>query len=141
MKREFGKFTYMVAAAASVAVTALSFLSDKRMFTFPDRSDDRYMLAVTDYGICKILMFILVFAAFYGLFTLLFSKDELYERLLGIVKCAALYLPVMAVILVIKIPQGFLTNDEYSICANALGLIHDTWFGYMTIYYYIVSVE
>jgi len=139
MKRDISK-TAAFAAAFSLIILALTFLSDRNTFVFPDKTDDRYTLALTDYGICKILALIVLFAAFYGLFTIVFAKNEYRDSLISVIKCGALYLPVLVSVAAIKLPQGFLTNDEYAIYENATNLVHDTWFNYMTVYYYIVSL-
>ena len=139
MKHDSNRFVIMHSVGFAVAVGALTFITDKNVFVFPESTDERYSLALMDYCICKAIVFIVLFALFYGFFTLLFSRGELKDSLWEVVKCAALYLPLMAVILYIKIPEGFLSNDEYSICNNAVNLVHDTWFNYMTVYYYIVS--
>ncbi len=110
------------------------------VFTFPDRADDRYALAMTDYCICIVLSAILTVAVLYGLYSIFFTKSTLREKLLKILACAALYVPVAVAVLAIKLPEGFLTNDEYAIYDDATHLIHDTWFNYMTVYYYIVSL-
>ena len=139
MKRDSRLFLNMISAACCAIVGGITFVTDRNVFTFPPRSSDGFSLAVTDYCICKILMFALLYAVFYGLFTIIWGKNETAKALREMLKCAAFYLPVMAVILFVKLPEGFLSNDEYAIAADAIGLIHDTWFNYMTVYYYIVS--
>lgn len=129
-------FIICLLAAAALSVT---FWTDRMIFVFPARGDEGYTTAITDYIICKIIAFAVIAALFYAVFILVRGEGEARARLTGIIKCAAVYIPVMAVILIIKLPEGFLSNDEYSICANAVHLVHDTWFNYMTVYYYIVS--
>ena len=134
------KYIAMAAAAVSAALTAVTFVTDRMIFTFPEKTGDAYKIAVTDYAVCKVLAFLALFAFIYGIGALLFSKSDYAAGLLEVIKCALPYLPILLVILVIKLPEGFLTNDEYSIYADATQLVHDTWFNYMTVYYYIVSL-
>ncbi|MBR6159598.1 MAG: hypothetical protein IKQ40_04785, partial [Lachnospiraceae bacterium] len=123
----------------AAVTTAATFLTDRNIFVFPERTDDRYALAMTDYIICKGIAFVVLLALFYGLFCLIFKKGPLAAELKGMLIYAAVYIPVAAAVLAVKLPEGFLTNDEYAISTNAVNLIHDTWFNYLTIYYYIVS--
>ncbi|MBO4905033.1 MAG: hypothetical protein J5367_07395 [Lachnospiraceae bacterium] len=111
-----------------------------RVFIFPEQTDSRYAMAVTDYRICMVIAAILLIVFIYGVISLIFLRNEYHNRLLGVIKCALPYLPVIIAVLCIKLPQGFLTNDEYSIYYDATNLIHDTWFNYMTVYFYIVSL-
>ncbi len=134
------KYIAMAAAAVAAALTAVTFVTDRMIFTFPEKTADAYKSALTDYSVCKVLTFFALFAFIYGLGALIFSKSEYASQLLAVIKCALPYFPLLLVILVIKLPEGFLTNDEYAIYADATGLVHDTWFNYMTVYYYIVSL-
>ncbi len=111
-----------------------------KFFTFPDISDKRYDLAVKDYRICLVLAAIVLVIALHAVYTLIFKKNEYRRTLIGVITSALPYLPVILAVTVIKLPQGFLTNDEYSIYNDATNLIHDTWFNIMTVYYYITSL-
>ncbi len=111
-----------------------------RIFVFPEPTDSGYALAMTDYVICRILAVILLLFAVYSAITLIFLKNEYHTKLLGVLRCALPYLPVIIAVLVIKLPAGFLTNDEYAIYNDAVHLIHDTWFNFMTVYFYIISL-
>ncbi len=128
---------------ASSALTVLwalfSYFAGKNIFVFPARSDERYALAAADYSICFILAALVMFALSYGLFLVIFSKGPVRDRLLGIIKCGLLYLPVLIAVVCVKLPAGYLSNDEYAIVKDAVNLIHDTWFTYLTVYYYIIS--
>ncbi len=97
-------------------------------------------MALFDYCTCKVLVFAVLTVFFSLAATAVFEKGEQTDRLRGVIMCALLYLPVIVACLVIKLPAGFLTNDEYSIYNDATALIHDTWFNYMTVWYYIVSL-
>ena len=134
------KYTASLSAFIAAALCAATFYTDRFVFTFPEKTQATYRTAVTDYAVCKIIAFFVLFAVCYTVLTLVFVRDGSRQRLLEVVKCGLLYLPVIAIVLVIKLPAGFLTNDEYSIYADATGLVHDTWFNYMTVYYYIVSL-
>ena len=134
------KYAVIFSTVVSAAISAVMFLSDKRVFTFPEAGADSFVSAITDYSICKVLAFLVLSALIYGIILLAFVRDETAFRLRAVIKCALWYLPVILIVLAIKLPEGFLTNDEYSIYADATGLVHDTWFNYMTVYYYIVSL-
>ena len=127
------------ALALTVICFLITFLTDRSMFIFPSAADERYRQALTDYIICKCAVFVILLVVFWLISVLIFTKGDLKDRLTGVLKCAALYLPVVIAVLVIKLPQGFITNDEYAISNDALNLIHDTWFNYLTVYYYIIS--
>lgn len=110
------------------------------VFTFPDISDPRYELAVRDYRICLVLAAVVAAIAVHAVYTLIFKRNEYRAALVGVITSALPYLPVMLLAAAIKLPQGFLTNDEYSIYNDAVNLVHSTWFNIMTIYFYIVSL-
>ena len=59
---------------------------------------------------------------------------------LEILKYSALYLIPIIAVLIFKLPQGFLSNDESLIFAEAKNLADYTWFYYLTTYYYIVTM-
>lgn len=139
-KRGENRKKYVFAVILSVVYTAVTLAACRNIFTFPNHADARFALAVTDYCICRVLAFAALFFVFLFAGTILFEKSSRSGELLEVLKCALVYLPVIAACLVIKLPAGFLTNDEYAIFADATGLVHDTWFNYMTVYYYIVSL-
>ena len=89
------------------------------MFIFPERTEDRYITAMIDYGICVCLALIVIAVILYGLYLLVFKRDGKGRPLFEVIKCALPYLPVIIAALVIKLPGGFLTNDEYSIFNEA----------------------
>ncbi len=140
MENTIKKKKIIFSAICSSVLLAVTFATDRGIFTFPPRSDERYALAMADYCVCKILAFAVLIALFFLIGTLIFDRGEGRDALLGVIKCACLYLPVIVICLVIKLPAGFLTNDEYSIYNDSTNLIHDTWFNYMTVYYYTVSL-
>ncbi len=133
------KRIYIISAIIATVLTVASFVSDRTVFTFPNAEDAGYGLAIADYCICKILAFVVLFALANCLFTVILGRGEQRDRLWGVIKCGLLYLPILLAVLIIKLPGGYVTNDELSICENAKSLVHDTWFNYLTVYYYIVS--
>ncbi|MCR4656784.1 MAG: hypothetical protein K5770_11230 [Lachnospiraceae bacterium] len=144
----------ILVTAAAVIHLLVTFYTDRFIFTAaPDENP-------VDYVICKVITFCVLFAFYYGLYLMLFIKKEkevshlkaegardereisLYrraDRLRGVIKCAAPYIIVAALISVFKLRGGYLSNDETLICQNALTLTHYTWFYYITTYFYIVS--
>jgi|GEM_PF-1088469 len=50
------------------------------------------------------------------------------------------YIAVIAAVMVFKLPEGFLSNDETLIFAEAGNLNTYTWFYYLTTYYYICTM-
>lgn len=139
METKGRRSVYVFPVLLAITAITVTFFTDRMIFVFPDRSDERYTLAMTDYCICKIIAFIILLAVFYAIFFIIFRRGETRDELVGVLKCAAIYIPVMIAVLVVKIPEGFLSNDEYAISNDAIYLIHDTWFNYLTVYYYIVS--
>ena len=120
-----------VIAAATLALVhwVISFRTDPLIFetTISDH--------LTDYTICKILALLALFSVYY-MIVLLFTPQG--EKLRRICLRALPYLVVMIAVAVIKLPQGYLTNDETLIASSALNLEHYTWFYYLSTYYYIV---
>lgn len=130
----------VISAVLAVLSGIVTIFTAGSVFTFPDRSDERFSLALTDYCICKVIAAAAVFAICYAILTMIFTGGDKSVRLRKIARYALIYLPVVAVILAIKLPQGYITSDEISILDDARSLIHDTWFNYLTVYFYIVSL-
>ncbi len=145
---------YIVTAAVSVMHLALTFFTDKNIFTAAPADNP------VDYIICKAIAFLVLFAFYNGLYLMLFRHGkeggslayknasgnvihdgrETGARLIEGLKCAAPYLIVIAAVSAIKLRGGYLSNDETLILQNALTLTHYTWFYYITTYYYIVAL-
>lgn len=135
----------LICIAIALIHTLITFRTDGAIFTAEPSVNP------IDYCICKILVFTVLSFFYYGLFLLgrdlvnqiryRSGKTEESKRsvLTQVVLTALPYLPVIAAVAWIKLPQGFLSNDEILIAENALNLKHDTWFYYLTVYYYIVS--
>ncbi len=119
-----------LAAGLSLIHWAVTFFTDRLIFEVSP-SDNLF-----DYSVCKVLALIALYAFYYGIASLVFRKNRPLKEIL---LAALIYLPVMAVVCFIKLPQGYLSNDETLIVSSALHLEHYTWFYYLTTYFYIVS--
>ena len=102
----------------------VSFFTDRLIFTADPLSQPQ------NYIPCKILMFIVL----YMFWRFIFSKP------LSVLKYAGLYLIPIIGVLIFKLPQGFLSNDEHLIFEQAVKLADYTWFYYITTWYYIISL-
>lgn len=129
--------TALIIAAVHIIIT---FITDKSVFSFPDKGAQQYAAAMVDYSICKIIAFLLLAVLYYSVLSLIITKSDYAASFKKIVINALPYLVVLIGVLVIKLPEGFLTNDENAIYTNAITLTHDTWFNYLTNYYYIVAL-
>ncbi len=147
-------FKIVLVIAFTLIHFAVTFFTDKMIFTVAPEEN------LADYVICKAITLCVLFAFYYGLYLIIFNrgasgragsgsealeakppfgKMSRGERLRGVLKCAAPYVVVMALVAVFKLRSGYLSNDETLICQNALSLTHYTWFYYITTYFYIVS--
>ena len=122
---KIGKFKINKTA---VIVSALQFIIS--FFT------DRYIFSVNplsmpqNYIPCKLLMFIVLFI----FWSFIFSKP------VDILKYAGIYLIPIIAVMIFKLPQGFLSNDERLIFEQAVKLADYTWFYYITTWYYIICL-
>lgn len=135
-KKYFPQIICLILATVHICVT---FISDKNIFTFPNSGEERILVANVDYVLCKCISFFILYLFYYGLYLLIMRKEE-GKALKEVLLAAAPYFIVVATVLAIKLPGGYLTNDENSIYANAISLTHDTWFYYLTTYYYIIAL-
>lgn len=130
----------LICLLLSIIHLCITFATDKHIFLVPATTN------LTDYIICKILTGIILFCLYYGMYLLIFKgiipairhsadTSELYR----IVLTALPYLIVIIAVCFIKLPQGYLSNDETNIAEGALNLAHDTWFYYITTYFYVIS--
>lgn len=140
MKDFIIKYKYIACGVLALIHGLISLAYDRFTFTFPESGSEHFSLAVMDYMICKLFMIIILFAFYFCLYLLIFDKGSSHDKAISILKIALPYLVVIVGVLAIKLPEGFLTNDENSIYANAVSLTHDTWFYYLTIYYYVISL-
>lgn len=118
----------------------VTFFTDRLMFTFPDKNGSAYKFFILDYPVCKLLtLFVLIFA-YRFIYDVFICKNKEEKKLYQIAKCAFPYFLIMLLITVVKIRNGYVTNDEYAIYDMAINLEHNTWFTYITVYFYIVSI-
>lgn len=100
--------------------------------------------------VCKLILLFLIYFIWNTVIKLLvdivrvFKEKTIRPELAGvqfrIFKYALVYLvPIMAV-MIFKLPEGFLSNDESLIFAEASALNTYTWFYYLTTYYYITTM-
>lgn len=108
----------------AVLHTLISFFTDRTEFTFASEN------AWGNYIPCKILMFVFL----YMFWHLLLTCDR------DILKYSAIYLIPITAVLIFKLPQGFLSNDERLIFEQAVQLADYTWFYYLTTWYYIITM-
>lgn len=118
----------------------ITFFTDKLIFLVPMSTN------LSDAIICKILAGITLFFLYYGAYLIIFkgivpSAKSLSEvsDLYKIFLSALPYLLIIIAACIIKLPGGYLSNDETLIVEGALNLQHYTWFYYITVYFYIVS--
>ena len=111
--------------------TIASLFYDRSTFTVPP------LTMAHNYIPCKILMFTAVFIMACFVITALSDRSSFAWKVL---KYALIYfLPIIAV-LILKLPSGFLSNDESLIFKQASSLADYTWFYYITTWYYIISM-
>ncbi len=111
--------------------TAASLFYDKGTFTADPLS------MAHNYIPCKILMFAAVYIAVSFLIRALTDRESLHRQIL---KYALIYFIPLIAVLIFKLPEGFLSNDESLIFEQASKLADYTWFYYITTWYYIVSM-
>ncbi|MCR4924262.1 MAG: hypothetical protein K5931_09685 [Lachnospiraceae bacterium] len=128
------KYKYqLIAAIVALLHLIITFFCERKVFTLPPSAN------LPDYIICKLLAFFILFGLYYGICLIFFDKEKGAE-LKKIVKWGLPYLPVMVIVTIFKLRNGFLSNDENLIYQNAQSLTHYTWFYYITTYYYIISM-
>lgn len=108
----------------SAVQVIISFFTDRHIFTAAPFSMPQ------NYIPCKILMFVLLLV----FWSFIFSKP------ISILKYAGFYLVPIIAVMIFKLPQGFLSNDERLIFEQAVQLADYTWFYYITTWYYIISL-
>lgn len=134
----------------------VTFITDHKVFEALDGNgviEDIRSLnaeALRHYVICKLLLLVLLVFIYSCLIKLLLwayrcvkertitTRNECIEA--RIFKYALPYMVVIMAVLVFKLPEGFLSNDESLIFAEASSLNTYTWFYYLTTYYYIVTI-
>ncbi len=106
---------------------AVTWFTDRRIFE-KTAAEEPF-----NYLVCKVLLFCLLFALWRALLKMSPATRQ-------VLKYAGFYLIPIIAVLIFKLPQGFLSNDETLIFAEAKALADYTWFYYLTTYYYIVSL-
>ena len=112
----------------------ITFFTDQLVFTVSPTDN------LSDFIICKLLVLIALFFVYRTLYRVIFNHDRKKYAEFHILKYSLICLIPIIIILLIKLPQGFLSNDERLIFESASTLQHDTWFYYITTYYYIISM-
>ncbi|MCR4591304.1 MAG: hypothetical protein K5668_10855 [Lachnospiraceae bacterium] len=105
----------------------LSFFTDRLVFSWTGDSN------IFNYIGCKAVLLVLLIMIWKAIIE--HKKDTLL-----ILKYAGIYLIPLIFVLVFKLPQGYLSNDESLIYEEARVLSDYTWFSYLTTWYYIISM-
>lgn len=124
----------ILAVAVAVAHFIVTFFTDKMIFNVAPSA------GFSDYIICKIICLIVLLYMYYGIFNAFFFGGKKDSVLRNVLISALPYLIVLLAVLAIKLPAGYISNDETLIFDAAVNLEHYTWFYYITTYYYIVSL-
>ncbi len=122
------------AAGVAFLHLVITFFTDKIIFSAAPSA------GIFDYSICKALTFVVLFFFYSNVYELIFSQERQNTQIYQIIKSALPYLLVLIIVLIIKLPNGYLSNDESLIYDAASNLEHYTWFYYLTTYYYIISL-
>lgn len=112
----------------------ITFYTDQFVF------DESPSLHKMNYIICKIILLFLLFFLYRSIYRIVFFKNRKDTIEYHVAKYALIYLIPIIAVLIIKLPQGFLSNDETLIFKEASGLASYTWFYYLTTYYYIITM-
>lgn len=129
----------MLAICFAIIHTLITFVTDRGIFVFPNRELVTYSWAVFDYSLCKVLCLLALIFIYYYVLTMILPGREA-SILYKVTKSALPYIVVIIAVAAIKLPQGYVTNDEYSILNDAINLTHSTWFNVWTPYYYTVCL-
>lgn len=111
----------------ALAHWALTFFTDRLVFNFTEDSN------IANYVCCKaVLLFLLLIL--WKIIT------EHSRETIEILKYAGIYFIPLIFVLMFKLPQGFLSNDERLIFEEAVKLADYTWFSYLTTWYYMICL-
>ena len=111
----------------ALAHWALTFFTDRLVFNFTEDSNS------ANYVCCKaVLLFLLLIL--WKIIT------EHSRETIEILKYAGIYFIPLIFVLMFKLPQGFLSNDERLIFEEAVKLADYTWFSYLTTWYYMICL-
>ncbi len=117
----------IAAAAVALLHCGITFFTDPLVFEAQAGEH------IFNYICCKLILLAVLFFVYRAL---IFHTPATME----ILKYSALYLIPIIAVLIFKLPQGFLSNDETLIFAEAVKLSDYTWFYYLTTWYYIVCM-
>ena len=106
---------------------AITFFTDRLVFTWTGDSD------IFNYIGCKAVLLILLIVIWKALL-------ERKKDTLSILRFAGIYLIPLIFVLIFKLPEGYISNDENLIFEQAKTLSDYTWFSYLTTWYYIISM-
>ena len=131
----------IIPAIIAILHCIITFFTDKAIFSalsygIRELPSDK----LTNYILCKLILLVLLYSIYHLAYNIIFSKDRLKLPIVQIIINALPYLIVLGAVLIFKLPQGFLSNDESLIFAEASSLNSYTWFYYLTTYYYSVSM-
>lgn len=115
---------YIIAAVIHWCIT---FFTDRLIFIWDDKSN------AFNYAACKVILLPLLFLIWKAVL-------EHKKETLDILKYAGIYLIPLIFVMAVKLPQGYLSNDESLIFEEAVRLSDYTWFSYLTTWYYILSL-
>jgi len=134
------KKAYAIITVIALIHLGITFVTDIFVFTFPSKGTAAYKFFLMDYPVCKVLAFLFLFALYTFIYKVFIDKEKEKNTLYKIAKCGFPYLIIMLLITAVKLRSGYVTNDEYAILEMAKGLEHNTWFTYITVYFYIISL-
>lgn len=138
MKKALSFKDFFLPLILSVFHCIITLFTDKSVFTV--LTNDMTIERWGNYSICKVCLLVLLFYIYRSIIRLIISKDKNSLIEYKILKFAVPYLIPIIAVLIFKLPQGFLTNDESLIFIQAQELNSYKWFYYLTTYYYIVSM-
>ncbi len=111
----------------ALLIWGITFFTDPGFFEFSQESSRM------TYICCRVILLVLLF----------FLNRAVLENTgdtCKILKYAGIYFIPLIFVLIFKLPQGFLSNDERLIFEEAVKLSEYTWFSYLTTWYYIISL-
>ena len=109
----------------------ITFFTDRLIFLSDEGSD------LLNYGACKVILLPVLFLLWKAVVKAALERDK---DTLGVLKYAGIYLIPIIFVMAVKLPQGYLSNDENLIFEEAVRLKDYTWFSYLTTWYYILSL-
>lgn len=141
MKKSPACIDLFVALFLSLIHCLITFFTNTKIFT---ALDGGFAALPADkmitFLLCRGLLFVALFFIYRTVFRLLFFKNRKELTEYKVLKFALPYLIILAAVMIFKLPQGFLSNDESLIFSESSNLNNYTWFYYFTTYYYIVSM-